>query len=88
MIFSNTAMMVDNAAKFIKMKNKDPQIRPLLMALKILGSVTNTRPGPLPASTPKDIQAGKMIKPAMIATNVSRIMIFKDSPLNERFLSI
>ena len=45
-IFSNTAMMVDRAAKLMKMKNRVPKIRPPAIWLKILGRVTNTSPGP------------------------------------------
>ena len=45
-IFSNTAMIVDSAANDMNTKNNAPNSRPAGIALKILGSVTNTNPGP------------------------------------------
>ena len=87
-IFSNTAIIVERAAKFIKTKNKVPQIWPFSITLKIFGSVTKTNPGPLPASTPKDIQAGKIINPAIVATKVSSAKTRNPSPVKECSLPI
>ena len=70
-MFSNTAITVDSAAKLMNTKNSAPHTRPPAMPPKILGSVTNTRPGPCPGLTPKEKQAGKMIRPAISATKVS-----------------
>ena len=81
-IFSNTAMMVDRAAKLMKMKNRVPKMRPPAIWLKILGRVTNTSPGPSPGFTLKAKQAGKMIKPANRATRVSKRQIRMDSPVS------
>ena len=86
-MFSNTARTVDNAAKVINRKNKDPQILPPAIFAKMFGRVTKIRLGPAPASTPKVEHAGKMIRPAMMATIVSRIITLMDSPIRERFLS-
>ncbi len=47
MIFSNTAMIVDAAAKNMHRKNNVPQILPPLIALKIFGSVIKIRLLPL-----------------------------------------
>ena len=84
MIFSNTAMMVDRAAKLINTKNRVPQRRPPAIWLKIFGRVTKTSPGPSPGSTPKAKQAGKITSPAISATTVSRMQMFTDSPINVR----
>ena len=46
MMFSNTAMTVEIAAKLINTKNSVPQMRPKCIALKILGSVMKISPGP------------------------------------------
>ena len=86
MMFSNTAMTVERAAKLMKMKNSVPHSWPPAMTLKMLGRVTKTRPGPEPGSTPKAKQAGKMIRPAIRATKVSRPMIHMASPVRERSL--
>ena len=51
-IFSNTAKMVENAAKDIKTKNKLPHNLPSDILLKILGNVRKIRFGPLLTSTP------------------------------------
>lgn len=48
MRFSNTAMMVDSAAKLMNTKNSAPHSCPIGIWPNTLGSVTNTRPGPLP----------------------------------------
>lgn len=84
MIFSKTAIIVDKAAKLIKIKNNAPQSWPAAIWLKILGRVTNTNPGPCPASIPKAKQAGIITKPANKATVVSKAQILKVSPVNER----
>lgn len=41
-----------------------------------------------PASTSKAKQAGKMMRPAMSATNVSSSKMWMDSPVRERCLSM
>ena len=79
-IFSNTARMVEKAANDIKMKNRLPQSLPSGMGLKIFGSVIKIRLGPEVWSTLKVKHAGKIISPEAIATNVSRIAMFTDSP--------
>ena len=88
MIFSKTAMIVDAAAKNIHRKNNVPQILPPLIALKIFGSVIKIRLGPCPGFTPNAKHAGKMIIPAISATQVSRIVTQIASPVSARFLSI
>ena len=79
-IFSNTARMVENAANDIKMKKRLPQSLPSGMWLKIFGSVMKIRLGPEVWSTLNVKHAGKIISPDVIATNVSRIAMFTDSP--------
>ncbi len=88
MIFSNTAIIVDKAAKLINTKNNVPQTWPNHISLKILGNVINTNPGPLPGLTPKAKQAGKIINPDNKATNVSNVQTLIVSPNKRRFLSI
>ena len=80
-IFSNTAIIVDKAANVMNMKNRIPHTRPPGMALKIFGRVTNTKPGPLPGFTPKEKQAGKIIRPEISATSVSSVVILTVSPI-------
>ena len=46
MMFSNTAMMVEAAAKIMNRKNREPQNRPPSMELNTLGRVTKIRLGP------------------------------------------
>ena len=82
-IFSKTASTVENAAKVIKIKNKLPHSLPIGIWLKIFGRVIKIRLGPDVGLTPKVKYAGKMIRPDTIATNVSRIAIFADSPSND-----
>ena len=79
-IFSNTARMVEKAANDIKMKNRLPHSLPSGMWLKIFGSVMKIRLGPEVWSTLNVKHAGKIISPEVIATNVSRIAMFTDSP--------
>ncbi len=50
-MFSNTARIVEKAAKLRNRKNSDPQSLPRGMAAKMLGSVTKIRPGPAVVST-------------------------------------
>ena len=64
--------LICNKAKNIKRKNRLPQNLPPPITLNILGSVINSRLGPLSGFTPKLKQAGKIIKPAIKATTVSR----------------
>ena len=87
-MFSSTAMTVVRAAKLMKIKKSMPHSWPPGILLNTLGRVTNTRPGPEPASTSKAKQAGKMMRPAMSATNVSSSKMWMDSPVRERCLSM
>ena len=86
MMFSKTARTVDMAAKVMKTKNRVPHSRPMGMLLNTLGKVTNRRLGPAPTSTPCVKQAGKMIRPATMATKVSRMVTVTDSPMRARSL--
>ena len=83
MMFSNTAMIVENAANVMNTKNKLPHNLPIGMLLKIFGNVTKIRFGPLSGCTPYAKHAGKMIIPAQRATNVSRIATFTASPIRD-----
>ena len=80
MIFSNTAITVENAAKDIKMKNRLPQSRPPAMEMNTFGRVMKIRLGPLSGLIPKAKQAGKMINPAVNATQVSSTATLTASP--------
>jgi len=71
MMFSKTAITVESAANDMNRKKSAPQSCPSHICEKTLGKVTNTRPGPLPGSTPKAKQTGKMMRPAMSAMTVS-----------------
>ncbi len=53
------------------------------MELKILGKVTKINPGPAPGSTPKEKQAGKIIRPAIRPTKVSSPAIQTASPVRD-----
>ena len=88
MMFSNTASTVENAANAMNTKNRLPHKRPIGMWLKILGRVTKIRFGPLSGETPNAKHAGKMIKPAVNATNVSRMATLTASPMSARPLPI
>ena len=74
MRFSNTAVTVEKLAKVMKTKKRAPQNWPHGILTKIFGSVAKMRDGPASASTPNAKHAGKMIMPAMMATNVSSAM--------------
>ena len=86
MMFSNTAITVLSAAKLMKRKKSVHHSCPRGICSKTLGSVMNTRPGPLPGSTPKAKHAGKMMRPAMRATRVSTPAMRTLSPGSERSL--
>ena len=88
MIFSNTARIVENAAKDINTKNRLPHNLPIGIWLKIFGRVIKISPGPEVWSTLNVKQAGKIISPEVIATNVSKRAMFKDSPSKERSFPI
>ena len=79
-MFSNTAKIVENAAKDIKTKNSVPQILPPAIPLNTLGRVMKIRFGPLSGLMPKAKQAGKIISPETNATKVSRMAMLMDSP--------
>lgn len=83
-IFSNTARIVENAAKDINAKNKLPQSLPPGISLKIFGRVIKISPGPLSGFTPYAKHAGNMINPAVMATKVSNTATLIDSPNKER----
>ena len=87
-IFSKTAITVVRAAKLKNRKKSAPQIIPPSIALKMFGNVIKIRLGPLPGFILKARQAGKMIKPAMIATAVSSIKIRRDSLVRDFSLFI
>ena len=87
-MFSKTAITVDTAAKIINKKNKAPQILPPAMELNTFGSVIKIRLGPSPGSTPYAKHDGKMIRPAIKATKVSRSVTRTASPVRLRDLSI
>ena len=87
-MFSKTAITVDAAAKIINKKNKAPQILPPAMELNTFGSVIKIRLGPSPGSTPYAKHDGKMIRPAIKATKVSRSVTRTASPVRLRDLSI
>ena len=59
MMFSNTAMMDDSAAKLMNTKNSVHHNWPSGIWLKTPGSVMNTKLGPLPGSTPNAKHAGE-----------------------------
>ena len=59
----------------------DAQILPALIALKMFGSVIKIRLGPLSGWTLNAKQAGKIINPAINATNVSRTVTQTASPV-------
>ena len=78
--FSKTAITVVKLAKVINRKNNAPQILPPAIFTKTFGSVTKIREGPESGCTPKEKQAGKMIRPDISATKVSRPQIRTASP--------
>ena len=71
-MFSNTAMTVESAAKAMHKKKSVPHSCPKGICWKTAGRVRNTRLGPEVGLTPNAKHAGKMIRPAMMATRVSR----------------
>ena len=88
LMFSNTASMVENAAKVIKTKKSVPQIWPPAIPLNTLGNVMKIRLGPLSGLMPKEKQVGKIISPETNATKVSNMAMFMDSPKRLRLLSM
>ena len=78
-IFSNTAITVENAAKVMNRKKREPQSLPSGIELNMFGRVIKTRLSPLSGLTPKAKHAGKIIRPAVIATNVSSAAMVEDS---------
>ena len=84
MRFSNTAMMVDSAAKLMNTKNSAPHSCPSGIWLNTLGSVMNTSDGPSPGLTENAKHAGKMMRPAVSATSVSSPQMRSASPVSER----
>ena len=78
--FSKTVMTVLKLAKLMKRKNMEPQRRPPAIFMNTFGRVRKIRLGPASGCTLKAKQAGKMIRPDMIATKVSSTQIRADSP--------
>ena len=81
MMFSNTARIVENAAKNINKKNRLPQSLPSGIWLKIFGRVIKIRLGPEVWSTLNVKHAGKIINPESSATHVSRTVTHTASPV-------
>ena len=87
-MFSKTAITVESAAKLMNRKNNAPQIFPLGIWLNMFGNVTKIKPGPAPGFMPYAKHAGKMINPAVNATNVSSPVTIKLSPKSDLSLPI
>ena len=87
-IFWKIAITVERAAKDMNKKNNAPHNCPKNMWLNIFGNVTNISFGPCDGSTPNAKHAGKIMKPAMIATSVSSPSTCSASPVSACFLSI
>ncbi len=81
MMFWNTAMTVDRAAKDMNTKNSAPHRRPRGMALNTLGRVMKIRLGPLSGWMPKAKAEGKITRPTTKATKVSRMPTLMASPM-------
>ena len=86
MIFSNTAITVDNAAKDINTKKSIPHNVPLGIWLNTFGSVINSSDGPASGRIPKEIHAGITIIPATNAISVSNTNTLIASPVSLRSL--
>ena len=87
-IFSNTAVTVEKLANVISTKKSVPQNLPSGILIKISGSVAKISDGPCAGSTPYAKQAGKIIIPDMIATNVSSVAMVMASPISLFSLSM
>ena len=85
-MFSNTAITVDIAAKIIKRKNNAPHMRPPGIELNTFGIVWKRSEGPESGLMLYAKHEGITIRPATIATNVSREAIITVSP--KRLLSL
>lgn len=85
-MFSNTAMIVESAAKDINTKKSVPQILPPGIFANTLGSVMKIRLGPASCGTLYAKQDGITIIPAIKATSVSSAQILIASPGIERSL--
>lgn len=70
-MFSNTAMTVVKLANVINRKNSVPHRRPPAMLVNTLGRVMKISFEPESGEMPNEKHAGKMIRPALMATNVS-----------------
>ena len=86
MIFSNTAITVDNAAKDINTKKSIPHNVPLGIWLNTFGSVINSSDGPASGRIPKEIHTGITIIPATNAISVSNTNTLIASPVSLRSL--
>ena len=83
-MFSNTAITVESAAKAMQRKNTVPHNCPNGICSNTAGRVRNTRLGPESGATPYAKHAGKMMRPAMMATSVSMPAICTASPVSLR----
>ena len=81
--FSNTAITVVIAARVMKRKKRNPQHLPPPISEKMFGRLRKISPGPEPGLIPKEKQIGKIISPAVRATNVSSTMMNTLSLLRE-----
>ena len=72
----------------MKRKNSVPQILPPVMFRKTVAMVSNSREGPAVTSMSYVAQAGKMMRPATMATKVSSRMTWRLSPMRVRLLSM
>ena len=68
------------------MKNSEPIILPAGITLKMFGKVINIRSGPALTGLPKAKHAGKIIKPEVNATKVSKLATVTASPRSARSL--
>ncbi len=87
-IFWKIAITVESAAKDMNRKNNAPHNCPRNIWLKIFGNVTKMSFGPCDGSTPNAKHAGKIMKPAMMATSVSSASTCNASPASACFLSM
>ena len=78
--FSYTAKAVESAAKVMNRKKNPPHSLPRAIFENTLGMVIKRRLGPELTSIPYEKHAGKIIRPAITATNVSSNDTFTASP--------
>ena len=78
-ILSKTAVTVEKLAKIMNRKNNAPQTLPSGIFTKTFGSVMKISGGPASGRVPNAKQAGKIINPETMATNVSSTQMREDS---------